>query len=125
MGDHNLPPSADYPGAVGTRRAAVLAPLQRRGEQWHLLLIKRAERHGDRHSGQVAFPGGGVEPQDPSVTAAALREAEEEIGLTATHVDIIGQLPDYNTVSDYVVSPVHGADDIVADGVVVLSLIHI
>ncbi|MGB0865408.1 MAG: NUDIX hydrolase [Granulosicoccaceae bacterium] len=106
MNARNPPPSSDTPDALPKRRAAVLAPLQRIEDEWHLLLIKRATREGDRHSGQVAFPGGRVEPEDPSLTAAALREAEEEIGLSPSHVEVLGPLPDYTTITNYLVTPV-------------------
>jgi len=102
------PPTSDAPEATGSQRAAVLAPLQRCDDGWHLLLIKRATRIGDRHSGQVAFPGGRVEPEDSSLTAAALREAEEEIGLPPEKVDVLAQLPDYTTITNYLVTPVAG-----------------
>lgn len=91
-----------------SRRAAVLAPLQRRDDDWHLLLIRRATREGDHHSGQVAFPGGKVEPEDSTLTAAALREAEEEIGLPPANVQVLGQLPEYTTITNYLVTPVAG-----------------
>ncbi len=104
---HN-PPNADHPDANGARRAAVLAPLQRKRDGWHLLLIRRSLREGDKHSGQVAFPGGRVEHSDVSSTAAALREAHEEIGLPPANVKILGRLPDYTTITDYLVTPVAG-----------------
>lgn len=108
MTSSNSPPSSDTPDAIPSRRAAVLAPLQRRDDGWHLLLIRRATREGDHHSGQVAFPGGRVEPEDPTLAAAALREAEEEIGLAPANVAILGQLPDYTTITNYLVTPVAG-----------------
>lgn len=106
--ESSTPPTSDTPEATGSQRAAVLAPLQRHDDGWHLLLIKRATREGDRHSGQVAFPGGRVEPEDSSLTAAALREAEEEIGLPPTLVNVVAQLPDYTTITNYLVTPVAG-----------------
>lgn len=108
MNVDDAPPTADTPDALPSRRAAVLAPLQRRDNDWHLLLIRRAAREGDHHSGQVAFPGGRVEPDDPSIAAAALREAEEEIGLPPTNVEVLGHLPDYTTITNYLVTPVAG-----------------
>lgn len=108
MTDQDTLSDSDTPSTAGMRRAAVLAPLQLHDDGWHLLLIKRSTRVGDQYSGQVAFPGGKVEPEDPSLTAAALREAEEEIGLPPAYVDIIGQLPDYITISNHLVTPVAG-----------------
>ena len=74
-------------------RAAVLVPFVREAEGWHLLFIKRAERVDDAHSGQVAFPGGMVESGDMSPVDCALRETEEEIGLGADRVSVVGPLP--------------------------------
>jgi 8-oxo-dGTP pyrophosphatase MutT (NUDIX family) len=88
--------------------AAVLLPMFRRAGQWHLLYIRRAENLADRHSGEVAFPGGRIEDQDPHPAGAALREAEEEIGLATHHVEILGQLPSFLTSSNYLVTPVVG-----------------
>lgn len=112
-------------GAEPPRPAAVLLPLLRSGawpgqdpgadqalavptSPWHLLFIRRAEHPHDRHSGEVAFPGGRVDPLDPDPVATALREAEEEIGLDPGQVEILGQLPAFHTVSGYRVTPVVG-----------------
>jgi len=90
------------------RPAAVLLPLFRRQGQWRLLFIRRALNHKDRHSGEVAFPGGGVEANDPHPTGTALREAQEEIGLEPDRVELLGQLPAFRTSSNYLVNPVVG-----------------
>ena len=71
----------------------------------HVLLTQRAA-HMKTHSGQVAFPGGKVDPEDASVQAAALREAHEEVGLHPRHVQVLGQLPVYLTGTAYHVTPV-------------------
>ena len=60
------------------------------------------------HAGQVSFPGGRIDPGDASAEAAALREAQEEIGLDPSRVEIIGRLRDYVTVSGFRVTPVLG-----------------
>lgn len=86
------------------RAAAVLVPLIRRLEGDHLLFTKRSHRVSD-HPGQMSFPGGGREPADIDAFATATREAEEEIGLSPTQVEPIGQLDDIRTVSEYVVTP--------------------
>jgi 8-oxo-dGTP pyrophosphatase MutT (NUDIX family) len=72
-----------------------------------VLLTQRTEHLND-HAGQVAFPGGRVEPEDPSIEAAALREAEEEVGLPPERVDVVGQLDIYITRTGYEVTPVVG-----------------
>lgn len=73
-----------------------------------LLLIQRADTL-DSHPGQVAFPGGGIDPDDDGPIAAALREAVEETGLDATGVEILGVLPDVGVpVSNFLVTPVVG-----------------
>jgi 8-oxo-dGTP pyrophosphatase MutT (NUDIX family) len=89
------------------RRAAVLVPIVRRPGGLTVLLTQRTE-HLTNHAGQVSFPGGRTEEGDSSPIETALRETEEEIGLTRRHVEIIGVLPDHVTASAYVVTPVVG-----------------
>lgn len=60
------------------------------------------------HSGQIAFPGGKVDLQDLNMQATALREAHEEVGLEAKHVQVIGELPTYITGTSFWVTPVIG-----------------
>ncbi len=88
--------------------AAVLVPLYRHRNSWRLLFIRRADHPGDRHGGQVAFPGGRVEPEDLDAVAAALREAQEEVGLAPSQVRVLGSLGAYRTVSNFLVTPVVG-----------------
>jgi 8-oxo-dGTP pyrophosphatase MutT (NUDIX family) len=89
------------------RRAAVLVPLVRRPDGLTVLLTQRTE-HLSNHAGQVSFPGGRAEEDDSSPIETALRETEEEIGLTRRHVEIVGVLPDHVTASAYIVTPVVG-----------------
>jgi 8-oxo-dGTP pyrophosphatase MutT (NUDIX family) len=95
-------------GQRAPQAAAVLVPIVMRGEQGnepHLLLTQRTQ-HLSSHAGQIAFPGGKVDPDDQSVEHAALREAEEEVGLTAEHVEVLGQLPSYITGTSFHITPV-------------------
>jgi 8-oxo-dGTP pyrophosphatase MutT (NUDIX family) len=85
-------------------RASVLVPLVQR-EEVTVLLTRRADHLTD-HPGQISFPGGRAEPQDVDAIATALRETEEEIGLNARHIDVLGSLPQYTTGSGFVVTPV-------------------
>lgn len=88
--------------------AAVLVPIVMRGPdfaQSTILLTQRA-KHMSTHSGQIAFPGGKVDPQDVSHQATALREAQEEVGLDPKHVQVIGELPVYVTGTAFWVTPV-------------------
>lgn len=84
--------------------AAVLVPIVH-GEQPGILLTKRSARLKS-HAGQVAFPGGRVDCSDASVEAAALREAQEEIGLHPNQVELVGRLPDYVTGTGFLIAPV-------------------
>ncbi len=84
--------------------AAVLLPLVMR-ERLHLLLTQRTV-HLSTHSGQIAFPGGKVDAGDRDATAAALRETEEETGLNAAHVEVLGTLPQYITGTQFFITPV-------------------
>lgn len=86
-------------------RAAVLVPIVERAEGLTLLLTQRAS-HLKNHPGQISFPGGRVESADEGPIAAALRETEEEIGLSRTHVSPVGYLADHAVISGYVVTPV-------------------
>lgn len=117
-------PSSDYdlnPGAIDAlpadrrlRPASVLCPLIRRESGLHVILTRRAD-HLKHHPGQVAFPGGKQEPDDPSPAHAALREAEEEIGLRPEQVELIGSIDGHETVTGFKVTPYVGlvADDFV------------
>jgi len=91
--------------AAPFRRAAVLIPLVERPEGVTVLLTRRTD-HLSSHAGQVSFPGGRSEEFDSSPIETALRETEEEIGLSRHRIEIIGVLPDYATVSAYRVTPV-------------------
>lgn len=105
-GDHRLNPTLRHLIVrEGLRDAAVLVPVIDRHDGATVLLTKRAEKMRN-HSGQVAFPGGRIDPEDASPEAAALREADEEVGLKARDIEIIGRLPDYLTGSGYRIAPV-------------------
>ena len=85
-------------------QAAVLIPIVMRSEPT-VLLTQRTEQMST-HSGQIAFPGGKCDVDDADATAAALREAFEEVGLEPGFVDVLGQLPIYTTGSAFIVTPV-------------------
>ena len=87
--------------------AAVLVPLVNRPQGLQLLLTQRSASLPD-HPGQISFPGGRVEPTDADHAAAALRETTEEIGLSATRVEVLGRLAQYETVTGFRVVPVVG-----------------
>jgi len=90
------------------RPAAVLIPFVRIEDAWHLLFTRRTD-HLPEHSGQVAFPGGRSEPQDATPEQTALREAEEETGIQAGDVRILGRLQEFITITNYRVTPIVGA----------------
>jgi 8-oxo-dGTP pyrophosphatase MutT (NUDIX family) len=87
------------------RHASVLVPLILRDEGLTVLLTQRTDHLND-HPGQISFPGGRAEPDDANATATALREAHEEIGLHARHIDVLGELPTYTTGTGFIVTPV-------------------
>jgi 8-oxo-dGTP pyrophosphatase MutT (NUDIX family) len=89
------------------RPAAVLVPVVRREGALTVLFTRRTP-HLQDHAGQISFPGGRAEPHDASFEATALREAEEETGLAAGKVELLGRLPEYVTVTGYRVTPVVG-----------------
>jgi 8-oxo-dGTP pyrophosphatase MutT (NUDIX family) len=85
--------------------ASVLVPLVIRPDGLQVLLTRRAQHLRD-HPGQISFPGGRAEPADTDVAATALREAQEEVGLPPSLVEVLGMLPTYTTVTSFVVTPV-------------------
>lgn len=87
--------------------AAVLVPVVVRESGLTILLTQRTAHLRD-HAGQVSFPGGRSEASDASAEATALREAEEEVGVLASQVEILGRLPEYRTGTGFVITPVVG-----------------
>jgi 8-oxo-dGTP pyrophosphatase MutT (NUDIX family) len=83
-----------YPGPV-ERRAAVAAVLREGAFGPDLLLIRRAERHGDPWSGHMALPGGHADPRDRDLLATALRETHEEVGLDLSQHELLGALDEH------------------------------
>ncbi len=105
-GDHRLNPASRKDIVRdGLRPAAVLVPVVDRPEGATMLLTKRTEKLKS-HPGQIAFPGGRVDPGDVSVEAAAMREADEEIGLKPDFIEIVGRLSDYYSGSGFRITPV-------------------
>ena len=109
-GDHDLNPAVDpelYDPGRPLRDAAVLVPIVDRPGGLTVLLTRRSPHLPD-HGGQISFPGGGIDPGDADAEAAALREAEEEIGLARRHVTLIGRLDTYLVRTGFSVVPVVG-----------------
>jgi len=105
--DFDLNPDVVLPDGRKLRPAGVLVPFHHVDGELRVILTKRSSalKH---HPGQIAFPGGKQDEGDADVTAAALRESEEEIGLPRNSVDILGQLPCHETVTSFLVTPVLG-----------------
>ncbi len=97
-------PGDDITMAEGKIPAAVLVAITDRAEPG-LILTQRPETMR-KHPGQVAFPGGRIDPGDADAVAAALREAEEEISLPRDMPDVVGTMPQYRTITDFAVTPV-------------------
>ena len=88
------------------RKAAVLLALFEQERVPYIAFIRRASTLRS-HSGEIAFPGGGVDATDTSPVMTALREADEEIGLEPTRVEVLGVLPPvFTVVSNYLITPV-------------------
>jgi len=106
QGDHALNPDLTA-APVKAKAAAVLVPLVARDEGVNVLLTLRTSKLRN-HAGQVAFPGGRMDPEDETPAHTALREAHEEIGLPADHVDVTGYLDPYQSGTGYRIIPVVG-----------------
>jgi 8-oxo-dGTP pyrophosphatase MutT (NUDIX family) len=88
-------------------RAAVLIPIVQKDDGLYILFTKRTDSV-EHHKGQISFPGGVCDVCDDSMTATALREADEEIGLSPSAVRVLGQLDDIHIPSGFVVTPIVG-----------------
>src|SRR5215813_894859 len=107
-GARNLSDGFRLPGREGEPTpAAVLVPLVNRESGLTVLFTERSPHLPD-HPGQISFPGGRIDPGDIDARNAALREAEEEIGLPRERVTLLGRLAEYETVTGYRVTPVVG-----------------
>ncbi|MCK6261825.1 CoA pyrophosphatase [Vibrio sp. ZSDE26] len=87
------------------RKASVLVGFIERPQGLSVVLTKRA-KHLKHHPGQISFPGGKYEESDPSLLYTAIRETQEEVGISPEHIDIFGQMPELITVSHFSVTPV-------------------
>jgi 8-oxo-dGTP pyrophosphatase MutT (NUDIX family) len=85
--------------------ASVLVPLVAQRDGVNVLLTRRTD-HLRAHAGQISFPGGRAEAGDADAIETALRETEEEVGLERSHVEVIGTLPTYTTITAFHVTPV-------------------
>jgi len=101
--DYDLNPGLVPPADTPLKPAAVLIPIVARPNLTVLLTQRTASLA--RHAGQIAFPGGRIEPDDASPAAAALREAHEEIGLDPTLVNPLGFLDTYRSSTGYLIEP--------------------
>lgn len=96
------------PDPSTVKNAAVLMVLfEKQPDDFHLIFIRRiTTQNGDKHSGQIAFPGGKQDDTDRDLMYTALREAEEEIGIDLSLIDVLGSLtPIYINVSHFLVHP--------------------
>jgi 8-oxo-dGTP pyrophosphatase MutT (NUDIX family) len=108
--DFDLNPDVPLPDDRPLRPAAVLIGVDLTGPLAQVILTKRGAQMA-HHPGQIALPGGKQDAGDASPTAAALREAWEEIGLPPGHVRVIGTLPAHETVTGFSITPVIGLID--------------
>ncbi len=100
----NLFDESERHAAGGPVSSAVLLPIFKKGEEYHVLFTKRTETVRE-HKGQISFPGGAYEPEDPTLCHTALRESQEEIGLDPGRVEILGELDEILTMhTNYLIS---------------------
>lgn len=103
--DNDLNPSWD--NHPEQRPAAVLAPIVKRASGWTMVFTERSTET-PAHPGQISFPGGRVHASDASALETALRETEEEIGLSRSFIEPIGAWDRYDTITGYRVTPIVG-----------------
>jgi len=105
--DYHFEDDLEAPFSRELRPAAVLVPIIERAHDLTILLTRRAD-HLDSHSGQVAFPGGKMQGEDANPIATALRETHEEVGISESQIDLVGQLDPYETGTGFIIRPVVG-----------------
>lgn len=105
--DFDLNPDIKLPEGRPLRPAGVLVAVENTAQGLQVYLTKRSSRL-KHHPGQIAFPGGKQDDTDADIVAAALREADEEIGLPQSHVEILGRLAPHETVTGFAATPVLG-----------------
>ncbi|MBT8417215.1 MAG: CoA pyrophosphatase [Silicimonas sp.] len=103
--DYDLNPVSESRQRSSLRPASVLLPIVQRPGGARIFLTKRSSAL-EHHPGQIAFPGGKIDPDDDGAIGAALREAHEEIGLHPRQVELLGILPPHETVTGFTVTPV-------------------
>ncbi|KQS99144.1 MULTISPECIES: CoA pyrophosphatase [unclassified Rhizobium] len=101
------PDTIPYLETLKLKDAAVLVPVIDDGDEARVIFTQRTKTLR-KHSGQVAFPGGAVDPEDDTPERAALRETEEEIGLDRRFVQTVGRLPHYMAMSGFRITPILG-----------------
>ena len=87
--------------------AAVLIPLLRQDDEWHLLFTRRTDKV-ESHKGQVSFPGGACDEGETTPEETALREANEEVGIDPQKVRVLGKIMNMITITSFRVTPVVG-----------------
>lgn len=105
-GDHDLNPDLAPRSGMPFRPAAVLIPIVARSTL--TVLLTRRSAHLREHGGQIAFPGGRIESHDAGPIDAALREANEEVGISPTHITPLGFLDTYHTATGFSIAPLVG-----------------
>lgn len=108
-GDFDLNPHLKHESQprLALKPAAVLVPIVEREQTLSVIFTRRAD-HLARHAGQVSFPGGRVNEGEANAIDAALRETEEEVGLSRSYVDVIGELDRYETGTGFSIHPIVG-----------------
>ncbi|MGN8169625.1 NUDIX hydrolase [Agrobacterium sp. 22117] len=106
IGDHILNPSVRLSGdGIRLKDAAVLVPVINDGDEARVIFTQRTKTLRN-HSGQISFPGGGIDAQDRSPEEAALRETEEETGMSRRFIETVGRMPDYISGTGFRIKPV-------------------
>ena len=106
IGDHILNPRVRLSGeCIRLKDAAVLVPVIDDDDEARVIFTQRTKTLRN-HSGQISFPGGGIDAQDRSPEEAALRETEEEIGMSRRFIETVGRMPDYISGTGFRIKPV-------------------
>ncbi len=106
--DLNSPSRIVLKDELFTPSAILFLIIKHEKKSYELVLIRRTIRDTDKHSGEMSFPGGRVDPLDNSLEETALRECEEELGISRKEIKILGCFDDHITPKGYIMTPVVG-----------------
>ena len=108
---YNSPERCSLDDEVFTKSAVLFLIMKYENKPYDLVLFRRTKHEMDKHSGEMSFPGGKVDPQDKTIEETALRECEEELGIPKSKIRVLGSFDDHITPKGFIITPIVGYID--------------